>query len=410
MSLLSGYKVITVTHHKLNVQDLGHFYIQGEGDQRVTEGLNSLKQAFEISEIQYLETCNRVSYLFYADRELDTPFLREFFSKINPDLGEDVLSSLEKFVSVHEGEHAIRHIFHLASSMDSLVVGEREIFRQYRTAYDTCRAAGLTGDNLRLWEKATVKTAKEVYNKTRIGEKALSIVSLAIQSLRKHRPLADAKVLLVGAGETNALVGKFLKKYDCKSIKIYNRSLHNAVELAQEVGAESYHMQALAEVGGDFDVLIVCTSANKVVIDHSLYETMLAGDQSKKVVIDLAVPRNVGEDVVSAFPMEYIDIESLKKISENNLAFRKREVDKALPIIEDNVREFADLYRRRQIEKELAHVPQEVRSVKERAMNEVFKDRVASLDPGSQDLISEMMDYMEKKCISIPLKLAKNKA
>ena len=132
--------------------------------------------------------------------------------------------------------------------MDSLVIGEREIFRQFRVAYEKCQAGGLTSDYLRILEKATVTTAKEVYHSTKIGEKALSIVSLAINALLKNQVSRDSRILLVGAGETNSLVGKFLKKYQFRNIKIYNRSLHNAAELSNELNAESYHIQDLNKI------------------------------------------------------------------------------------------------------------------------------------------------------------------
>ena len=407
MSLLQPYKVITVTHHNLNVQEIGHFYLHGEGEDRITKGIQRLKDTFGFQELHYIETCNRVSYITFGGEEVTPTFLQDFFKVANPNFSDDALMTIDKFAVILEAEKAVQHVFELASSMDSLVVGEREIFRQYRQAYESCRAQGHIGDKLRLLEKATVKTAKEVYNSTKIGEKPLSIVSLAMQALLKRQEQVDSKVILVGGGETNTLVAKFLKKYNYSNIRIYNRSLHNAQALAQSIGAESFHIQDLQDLNGDFDIIFICTSANKVIIDQALYSQMLGGDQNEKVIIDLAVPRNVSYQVVDENEVHYIDIESLKKLSEANLEFRKQEVEKARPIIANNINAFRDLVQQRQIEKAMSSVPVEIKAIKARALNEVYRDRIDLLDTDSKALLMEMMDYMEKKCVSVPIKLAK---
>ena len=408
MSLTSSYKVITVTHHNINVNEIGHFYINIKGvEDRIDTGIALLKSKFNIQECQYLETCNRVAYIFYGDVTLDDAFLEAFFKTVNPGLEAKTLKSIAKFVSTYEGTEAIRHVFELASSMDSLVVGEREIFRQYRNAYNKCRQMGHISDNLRMLENATVGTAKAVYHSTKIGEKPLSIVSLSMSALLKKQLKSTSKVLLVGAGETNSLVAKFLKKYDFSDIKIYNRSLNNAKELSDEIGATSYNIDELAQVDAQFDIIIICTSANRVVIDEKLYEQMVASDQGEKVIIDLAVPRNVSAGVVDNYNVHYIDIESLKKISEANLEFRKQEVEKARPIIKHRIQSFKNLYRNRLLERALSKVPTEINKVKDRALNNVYKQRIEELDPSSQALLLEMMDYMEKKCIAVPIKLAR---
>ncbi len=405
MSSLSEYKVITVTHHNINVNDIGHFFLRKSDSPEAST--RAIKEFFGIQEFLYLETCNRVTYLMYSELEMDEAFLETFFSKVNPELEEKTVKNISKFVSTYEGEAALKHVFELASSMDSLVVGEREIFRQYRKAYEFNRSHGFTGDHLRLLDKSIVQTAKEVYHNTKIGEKPLSVVSLAISTLLKSNVNAGAKVLLIGAGETNALVAKFLKKYHFSDIKIYNRSLHNAQELSEEINADSFHIKELENVAGAFDVIFVCTSANDVIIDHKLYKQMLAGDTSQKTIIDLAVPRNVSLEVVEQNDVHHIDIEGLRKLSEENLEFRKLEVLKAKPIIAKNLIAFSNLFIERKIERSLAHVPAEIAAVKSKAINSVYKNRLEDLDTEAQNLVLEMMDYMEKKCVSVPMRLAK---
>ncbi|MBT8231898.1 MAG: glutamyl-tRNA reductase [Saprospiraceae bacterium] len=405
MSLIDNYKIITVTHHHVNVGDIGNFYLKSSEDQRFTR-LQELSSAFNFKEIVYLETCNRVSYIIFGDFQISNKFLKSFFKEVNSDLPNETLNAINQFVSAYEGEKAINHVYELASSMDSLVVGEREIFRQLRSAFDKCKQNKLTGDYLRLLERAIVSTAKDIYSSTKIGEKSLSIVSLAIQQMLRLNKSVNQKVLLVGAGETNSLVGKFLDKYNFKNLAIYNRSLNNAQELSSRLNAPSFHLNELDKVAGNFDVIIICTSANQVVIDEALYQKMLKGDTNKKIIIDLAVPRNICPDVVKNYNVDYIDINSLKAISEDNLKFRQKEVELAKPILRKHLKNFRVLFQQRHIEKALSIVPKEIKIIKEKAISKVYAKRIDNLDEEAQGLLLEMMDYMEKKCVSIPMKAA----
>ena len=405
MSLISHYKVITVTHHNLDVKDIGNFYIAKQASK--FDLLRQVKVDFNIEECLYLETCNRVSFILFGEQIINKEFLKSFFKLVNPNLDAEILNSINKFISIYSGEGALQHIFELASSIDSLVVGEREIFRQFRSSYELCKKEKLTGDYLRLLEKQTVSTAKKVYSSTKIGEKSLSVVALAIQSLLNNNPKKDSRILLIGSGETNSLVGKFLKKYKFENISIYNRSLDNASDLSKMLSCPAYHINELKNVHGAFDIIFICTSANEIVIDVPLYQAMINQNEDQKILIDLAVPRNISQEVVDNFNTTYIDIESLKSISEENLKHRKKEIEKARPIIDEQILEFKNTFQQRHIEKSLSAIPQAISAVKQKAVNEVYGKRIDELDLESKELLLEMMDYMEKKCISVPMALTK---
>jgi len=407
MSLIDHFKVITVTHHNLDISDIGNFYVKIQETQSVYERLNFIKTQFQIEELLYLETCNRVCFIIYSENRIEDEILKDFFQEINLDLNSETLDHINSFVELHLGENAIKHVFEMASSMDSLIIGEREIFRQFRNAYEKCKDQGLCGDNMRILEKLTVETAKKVYSNTKIAEKPLSVVSLAIQAMLKMNSDTNQKILLVGSGETNSLVGKFLCKYDILNVSIFNRSIDNAHQLAQTLNASSFHLSELDNVEGKFDTIIICTSANQVVIDNELYIKMLKGDSSKKLIIDLAVPRNISEEVVENNNVDYIDISKLKEVSEINLQYRKKELERANPIIHDQLENFREGLQRRQLERAFSSIPTEIKAIKLKAITEVYGQRIQNMDKESAKLLLEMMDYMEKKCISVPLKAAR---
>ncbi|MEM9545114.1 MAG: glutamyl-tRNA reductase [Bacteroidota bacterium] len=405
--MLDNYKILTITHHNLNVDEIGHFMIHHEGSEDLKEKLSALLQNANLEELIYLSTCNRVSFICYGDEEFDLAYVKNFFRTVNPELNEEMLKKINNFVDVYQGSKAVSHLYEVASSMDSLVVGEREIFRQFREAYKQCNEFGLVGDNLRMLENATVKAAKEVYEKTKIGEKPLSIVSLAIQSLLDTGVDKDCRLLIVGAGETNTLFAKFLKKHRFSNVKVFNRSLDNAAHLVDMLDAKAYHLSELNTYSQGFDVMVVCTASTDAIITTPIYRNLLRKERSAKIVIDLSVPNNVDADVVESFDMKYIDIEQLRHLSTANLEFRKKEVHAARILLKNQLINFNNQFQQRQLEKALNVVPKEIKEIKERAIEKVYKDKIEALDNEAQALIVEMMNYMEKKCIGVPMRAAR---
>ncbi len=406
--MLENYHILTITHRNLDVEEIGQFILSENDGEGIDAQLHRLKEDFDIDEMMYLSTCNRVSYMFFTEKVIDQSFIAAFFSQINADAYQKMGVNSEHFVSHFAGEEAVNHLFEVAGSVDSLVVGEREIFRQFRLAYDRSLEANLVGDHFRLLEKYTVQTAKEIYAKTKIGEKPLSIVSLAIQKLLNTQRDTNSRILLVGAGETNSLVGKFLKKYHFNQVKIFNRSLDNAKVLADYLDAESFHLSELDSYHEGFDIMIVCTGASEPIVNSKNYQSLLRGEEDKKVLIDLSVPRNIDEAVVSDFNTEYISIDALRGVAESNLQDRKNEINAAKEIIQRKLREFKKIHQHRQIELALQEVPKEIKAIKEKTVQEVYKESIDQLPEESRKLVLEMMDYMEKKCISVPMRLAKN--
>ncbi len=405
--MIDQYKIITITHHDLNVNELERFVVKEEDGDNLSK-LEEIKAANGLKELQYLSTCNRVMYFFYTPHVINDEFLTTFLLSINPDFKQDKLSNLKKFIRVFEGQKAIQHFFAVSSSLDSLVIGEREILRQCKDSYNANAGLGLTGDNLRLVNEYMIMAAKDVYSNTRIGEKPVSIVSLAIQKLLKSFIKPTDRLLLIGAGETIELVSKFLSKHSFSNISIFNRSIDNAEKLSKQLGADAFHLSELGTYSGGFDCIIACTGATEAIVTPEIYESLVRSDKDQKLVIDLAVPNNVDRSISEKQHVEIIDIENLRELAEDNLRFRKTEVSDAERIVSNHVETFVDIHRQRQIEKSLSSLPEEIKAVKERALHKVYSKQLEELDEPTKALINDMMAYMEKKCVGIPMKLAKS--
>lgn len=404
--MLNHFQILSVTHKKLNLNDLGNFVMKGNDDE-VLERLKSARLTYGIQELQYLSTCNRVMFLICCSKPFDISRAKDFFIALADTNQKKLPIELDNFIDLYSGRDAVEYLFEVASSIDSLVVGEREILRQYRDSYSQCLTWGLTGDTLRMVERYTTKAAKSVYAKTKIGERPVSVVSLSIEKLFEYNITHKDRILLIGAGDTNRLVCKILKKHNFDNITIFNRSLDNANDLASEMQVKALHLSALENYSEGFDCIIACTASTDPIINLDNYGSLLAGDTDRKTILDLSVPNNVDRSIQIKYDLNLIDIEDIRKLAERNLSFRKGEVTEARGIIKKQAQSFEVIFQQRQIEKAFAKLPQAIGNIKHRALDKVFKKQLDTLDNSTLALVEEMMAYMEKKCVAIPMKVAK---
>lgn len=398
-------KVIAFTHKQIDLKDLGKFVICNES---LESSLESVRQKFDIPEIFYIGTCNRVEFVFTADQNLTNEFVRDFIQALNLPVSDEQVQAFAEQVSIYEDVDALNHLLRISCSLESLVVGEKEILAQVRKAYDTCRLAGFTGDYLRLVMNRVVKTSKEVYTNTAIARKPISVVSLAYRKLRELQMCTNSRILIIGAGETNKNISKYLKKHKYSNFTIFNRTLDNAQVLAEELGGKAFGLDALKTFKDGFDVIITCTSATEPIITNEIYNSLLNGDKSRKVIVDLAVPNDTSPEVLENNPVTFIEVHSLQEIANSNLQERYEELIFAERIIEDNIQEFKPVLKQRRVEIAMREVPVKIKEIRNTAVNNIFADEIESMDPNSREVLERVMNYMEKKYISLPMVMAKD--
>lgn len=408
MHMYKGFRAFTFTHKHCNIRDISRYVIQDHDQDAIAVKLAELKERFSLDEVLYLATCNRVMYLFHIDESIQCPDISEWVRFINPNLQPEEMTEASIKSEYYEGSEVIEHLFEVSASLDSLVVGEREIFRQLREAYEFCTTRGLCGDNIRLLMKYTVQAAKDVYSNTGIGERALSVVALAIQKMQKTQPDPKARILLVGAGQTNHLVSKFLIKYGFTNVQVFNRSVEKADRIASKFNTSGRGLDELLHYDNGFDILFVCTGSHDHIINEPILKLLRKGETGTKLVIDLAMPSNVSPEVKDDPTVQYVDIEELRQLAATNLDFRRSEVHKARHIIDKHLAQFRNAFHQRLIERAMKNVPSEIKAVRQKAVGEVFAKDMAALDENTRKLVENMLQYMEKKCISIPIKAAKN--
>ncbi len=398
-------KIIAFTHKQIDLKDLGKFVICNESLQ---SSLESVRHKFDIPEIFYIGTCNRVEFVFTSDQNLSNEFVRGFIQALNLPISDEQVQAFADQVSIYEDLEALNHLLRISCSLESLVVGEKEILAQVRKAYDTCRLAGFTGDYLRLVMNRVVKTSKEVYTNTAIARKPISVVSLAYRKLRELNMCTNSRILIVGAGETNKNISKYLKKHKYSNFTIFNRTLKNAQVLADELGGKAYGLDALKTFKNGFDVIITCTSATEPILTNEIYNSLLNADTSRKVIVDLAVPNDTSPEVLDNNLVTFIEVHSLQEIANSNLQERYEELIFAERIIEENIQEFEPMLKQRRVEIAMRDVPVKIKEIRNAAVNRIFADEIEGMDSNSREVLERVMNYMEKKYISLPMVMAKD--
>lgn len=397
-------KVLAFTHQQIDLKDLGKFVIC---NQTLAVRLNSVREKFDIPEIFYIGTCNRVEFVFCASMHVTPAFVKDFIQTLDFCIPGDKLDDFVSKVRVFEDVDAFNHLLRVSCSLESLVVGEKEILAQVRKGYETCRKAGFTGDYMRLIMSHIVKTAKEVYTETKISKNPVSVVSLAYRKLRDLNMCSNSRILIIGAGETNKCISKYLQKHKYSNFAVFNRTLSKAEELAKELNGEAFGIEELINYKKGFDVIITCTSAVEPIITNEIYHSLLNGETDKKVIVDLAIPNDTHPEILERNPVHFIEVRSLQEISNQNMQERYQELVHAEVIIEQNINEFKPILKQRQVELAMREVPLKIKEIRRVAVNSVFADDIQQLDSNSREVLEKVINYMEKKYISVPMVMAK---
>lgn len=394
---MENLQVITITHKHVPLALIGKLHVDDENRNSV---LNKVKEALEITELAYLSTCNRVEFI------LSTP---SYFCKGRQNqlldafgiAGPDKATMLGGIVS-YRGQAAFRHLLEVGASLDSMVIGEREIITQVRKAFDDAREGGLSGDFLRLVARKVIETSKKVYHETAIATKPVSVVSLAWHEFKSWGMKKDAPLLMIGSGQTNSNVARFLKKAGYTNVMVANRTFSKAVDLATFGDWDACDLTTIPNRG--YQAIITCTASQQPILTSSMIESLTAKNVS---VIDLALPADTELAVIENPNVRYIGMGELQDRANKNLEIRAAELDSCQRIVEEAIAEFEQLVRERDIEIAMRDIPNMIKTIRETAMGEVFAKELDQLDDASKEVLHKIIGYMEKKYISVPMKLAK---
>ncbi len=401
---MQNIHIIALTHRSVGVQEIGRYHLS---DEHRADVLHHTKVSCGLTELMYLSTCNRVEFIFVTTETVDVSFVSRFFTAFFDSSEKDSIILAINHAEIYSGENALRHILNVAASLDSLVVGEREIITQVRKAYDLSRELGISGDTIRILIQKTIETAKKVYTQTDIARNPVSVVSLAYRKLRDLNVPLNARIILVGAGVTNTAMARYLSKHGYTDFVVFNRTLSNAEKLASELKGTAFPLYTLPHYKEGFDVIVTCTGSEEIIITKEVYRTLTANDNSRKVVIDLAVPNDLDPAVPEQYDVNLIAVNNLQEVANENLKERENQLDACNAIIENSILEFRGELRQRQVQVAMSDVPKKVKEIHDTAVNSVFAKEIEQMDSASKEILEKVLNYVEKKYISVPMKMAR---
>jgi len=292
-----------------------------------------------IREAALLSTCNRVEMTVVThDPDAAIAAVHEWFAeKSNMDL-EDVCEHLYSYTT----DQAIRHLFSVASGLDSLVLGEPQILGQVKASYEHALAAGSAGHVLHRLYQSTFAAAKRARSETGIGKQAVNISSCAVE-LARHifGNLAGKTVLLMGAGEMAELAARHLRGNGCTDILVANRTLKRAQNLALEFEGHALTMDQLPDYLDAADIVLSSTGASTfVLLPEAVQEAMKKRRNKPMFLVDIAVPRDIDPRIGDIDGAYLYDIDDLQQVVQGNVEHREHEAEQALQIIEEETVSF----------------------------------------------------------------------
>lgn len=315
-------------------------------DEACAEGLRRLVDGEVVREGLIVSTCNRVEILSATtteQMESGAGRLAQFLDVA----GELPAGFLSKHLYSHTNEDAIRHLFRVASSLDSMVVGEPQVLGQVRHAYAIGVEAGTVGRTLNRLVHHTFRVAKRVRSETGIAANAVSISYMAVELGKKiFGALKGSTVLLVGAGEMAELSARHLVNAGAERMLIANRTEETARRLADEFGATTVPFDELDQALSETDVVICSTGAPDYVLTESQARKGLERRRNRPTCfIDISVPRNI-DPAIAKLPNVFVfDIDDLESVITSNIREREREAERAELIVQSEVMQFQQTLR-----------------------------------------------------------------
>jgi len=293
--------------------------------------LRKLASCEEIGEAVLVSTCNRVDLVVTTNRPSDAVLrIHRFFrTDLNSAGSPDGSPAIDEITYEHRDANAVRHVFRVASSLDSMVVGEPQILGQMKDAYRLAVEHETCGPVLsRLFQRAFA-TAKRVKNETRIAQRPVSVAKVAVDLAQQiFEDMNDKRALLLGAGEMIELSLFALQREGLRDIDVANRTFANAEELAARFDAEPHSLDNLESLLSQADVVLSCVGGEQPMLGFSMVKAALDSRRSRPAFfIDMGVPRNVDPRVESLDNAYVYDMDDLQSVADANKGERRRESD-----------------------------------------------------------------------------------
>ena len=397
-----SFRLIGVNHNTAPVEMRERLAIP---ESRLPDALKRLVQHPGVDEGLILCTCNRVELL--ARTRNGTADLRGFLQ----DYFQLGASDLEPHIYDYSEAEAVRHLFRVTASLDSMIVGEAQILGQVKEAYATARAVGAVHSQLDLLLTRSFAVAKRVRTETAVGTSAVSVASVAVELAKKiFGSLQGKHVYLVGAGKMSELAARHLQAHGAASIFVANRTYERARQLAAKFHGEAIHFSEIYNTCDRADIVITSTGAPVAIFKREHGEMFLSRRKNRPMFfIDIAVPRDVDPEMNKLDGIFVYDIDDLQQAVTSHIADRKKEAERAELIINSEVERFQARLQTLDVVPTIVSLHDHLETIRQAEIDRV-RGRLGSLSPEQEMAIEALTRGIVNKIMHTPVSALKTAA
>jgi glutamyl-tRNA reductase len=365
----------------------------------MSEALRVLSNHSDIREVVVLSTCNRTEVYAVAERfhAAHTDIL-EFLCTTSGLSADEITPHLYSQFD----DDAVVHLFEVAAGIDSAVLGETEIVGQVRDAWDFAMKQGTSRSTLNLLFRYALESGKRARTETGISRSTASVAHAAVEMAEEILgTLSGKRVLVVGAGEMGEGVAGALSRAGTESITVLNRTAARAEALAEKIGARVSEFESLESELVEADVVLACTGAGGVIIDHELMTRVRNGVSTPILVVDIALPRDVAASVAELPGVTLRDLDHLSDWAQRGIDKRASEVGQVREIIGEEVKRFLLDQTQRQAAPLVAQLREVVESIRTAEMDR-FESSLAAMTPEQRELVESISHGIINKMLHAP--------
>ena len=362
----------------------------------IQRGLENLDGYEEIEEAVILSTCNRTE--IYA--VINTTCAASVENFLNDLTGGGISNYLYEYT----GESCVRHLFNVAASLDSLIIGEGQILSQVKDAYALSKNLGTTDTVLNTLLNKAIAVGKLVRTETRIAYSSVSISSAAVElAAKKLGGLQNKSALIFGAGKMAQLTAQHLKSRGIDKIFVANRHFDRAVEMAEKFSATAVTWDAALIDAADVDIIITSTGAPHYVIKSWQTRQLMTRRKGRELFfIDIAVPRDVDPEVGKINGVTLYNIDDLESVVESNIKFRQEEAKSARLIVEENVKAIMSRFKYLKFRPLMADLSQRAETIRAREVRRVAH-KLPNLNEDEKKVVEQMTRKIVRKLLRLPM-------
>ena len=359
-------------------------------EEQVRIALRHINKADDIHEGVILSTCNRTEiYAVVDDPEEALAVLLDFFSDLSSETDQ-----AEEYFFYHCGEACIKHLFRVAASLDSLVIGEGQILSQVKKAYAVAKDIGATSTVLNTLFHRAIAVGKRVRTETRIAYSAVSVSYAAVELAKSVLgDLTNINVLLLGAGQMGELTAKHLVDSGVANVFVSNRKYEKAVALAEKINGKPVIFENFMKSALEADIVITSTGAPHYIVNAWDTASLMKKRKGKSIIfIDIAVPRDVEPEVAGISGVTLYNIDDLETVVDSNIKVREQEAKAATKIVNEEVEDLVNKFKYLSFRPIMALLTDKSERIRQREMKRALT-KLPDL-PAEQKKIMESMSKM----------------